>query len=152
MAEWLKILVSTVTGFGLGIVADPIKGSLQWKINVARMERAILLDFVMIRAQLETVKADLVPEEKFWQALNVPAFEYYWNKNRELFYGSLDLQMLTWQCRIVEYTRTSVLQGTVGREEGKAAILKAFEEVQRKLVTKGRLRARLRGLLLRMFC
>jgi hypothetical protein len=54
--------------------------------------------------------------------VELPAFEYYWDKNRELFYSSMELQLLRLQCMTVER-----LKGLVANKQ------KTGEEAMEKL-------------------
>ena len=42
--EWMKILVSATAGMFTGLVADPIRGLIQSRIDIAKMQNAILWD------------------------------------------------------------------------------------------------------------
>lgn len=75
--EWLKILLAAAVGMVTGLIADPIRGVIQWRINILRMEIAIQTDFLMLSVALAGLKHGLVPPEKFWLGVNLPAYEYY---------------------------------------------------------------------------
>lgn len=38
---------------------------------------------------------------KFWLGVEIPSFDYYWDKNRELFYISSKLTLLRLQCQMI---------------------------------------------------
>jgi hypothetical protein len=124
--EWLKILISAVSGLFAGLIADPIRGVIQVRVNTIRMESAIQFDFINLSISMKAVEEGLVPAWKFWLGVELPAFEYYWNKNRELFYGSVESQLLRLQCMTVER-----LKGLVANKQktGEEAMEKLHEVV-----------------------
>jgi len=93
------------------------------------MECAIGMDFLMLSIGLETVKHDLVPAEKFWMGLSLPAFEYYWEKNREMFYGSFELQNLRMQCMTVLLIKESVEKKQKTFEDAEAQLRETIAPV-----------------------
>lgn len=124
--EWLKILISAMVGMFAGLIADPVRNVIQMRINTVRMECAIQFDFLNLSTGMKAVEAGLVPSSKFWLSVELPAFEYYWDKNRELFYSDMELQLLRLQCMTVQR-----LKGLVANNQktGEEAMLKLNEVV-----------------------
>ena len=109
--DWLKILISTLAGLFAGLVADPIKGGLQRRIEVVRLRRSIGFDCLRLLTVIETCKAGLAPDVGLWGYPSLPAFEHYWQSKRELFYADFDLQTLQLNCQMILLLRQSVLDG-----------------------------------------
>lgn len=115
--EWVKILISAVVGMFAGLFADPVRNLIQMRINTVRMESAIQFDFLNLVTGMTAVNEGLVPPWKFWLGVELPAFEYYWDKNRELFYNSMELQLLRLQCVTVQRLKGLVANNQQTTEE-----------------------------------
>jgi hypothetical protein len=122
--EWLRILVSAVAGMFAGLLADPVRGLLQSRIHMATVENALLTDFSNLSKSGNRVNEGELPSWKFWQGVELPAFDYYWEKNRELFYTNERLQLLRLQCGIVLRLRNLVESKTKTPDE---AMVKFWE-------------------------
>ena len=83
--EWLKILASAVAGLFAGMVAEPFKSTLQRKIEIIRLKRAIGLDCLRVLTCLEVTKHELVSESQMWEGIDLPAYQHYWAGKGELF-------------------------------------------------------------------
>lgn len=150
--EWLKILASALAGMMVGLIADPIKSSLQWRINVWRMERALALDFLTVGIQQAVLKNGGCTDWQFWQALAFPGFEYHWEKNREYLYDSVYLYILRAQIQVIQQVRKSVIENKLSPEEAKKKLEDAMEQIH-KTTTKGSwFHKRTKALFMKMFC
>jgi hypothetical protein len=83
--EWLKILASAIAGLFAGLIAEPFKSTLQRKIDIIRLERAIAFDCLRVVACLEIAKQELASESQMWQGIDLPGYQHYWAGKRELF-------------------------------------------------------------------
>jgi hypothetical protein len=107
--DWIKILVSAVVGMFTGLIADPIRSLVQNRIELRRLKNAIIWDFTAL-----ATNASRVLEEKnleaaaFWNTVELPGFDYYWEKHRELFYANPKLVWLRLQCQIIKRLRDLV--------------------------------------------
>lgn len=106
--EWLKILVSAVVGMFTGLIADPVRGLIQSRIDVTKMQNAVLWDFSNLSKSAMAVHGGKLQAWKFWLGVELPAFDYYWEKDRELFYTNTRLVLLRVQCEIVKRLRALV--------------------------------------------
>ena len=106
--EWMKILVSAVVGMFTGLIADPVRDLIQSRIELTKLQNAILWDFSHLSQSAMRVHHGKLPAWKFWLSVELPAFDYYWEKNRELFYTSTQLVLLRVQCEMVKHLRALV--------------------------------------------
>jgi hypothetical protein len=128
--EWLKILASATVGLFVGLFADPIRNLIQIRINTVRMERAIQFDFLNLWMAMKTVEEDNVPASEFWRDVELPAFDYFWERNRELFYVSLELQPLRLNCMTVQRLKALVEDGRKTPEEALAKLSAIVNQVK----------------------
>jgi hypothetical protein len=106
--EWLKILISAIVGMFAGLIADPVRGLIQSRIDLAKMQNAVMWDFSNLSKSAMGVHGGELPAWKFWLGVELPGFDYYWEKNRELFYTNTRLVLLRVQCEVVKRLRALV--------------------------------------------
>ena len=117
--EWLKILVSTLAGLFAGLIAEPFKSTVQRKIEIVRLERAIGLDCLRIRMAILSTTHGLVHNpSNYWKLDPLPAYDHYWASKRELFYVDFDLQQIHMVCMHIQLIRQKVLEGRQDGESG----------------------------------
>src|SRR3974377_1966201 len=87
-SEWAKILPSATLGMFTGLIADPIRGLIQARIDIAKMQNAILWDLSALSRSAIRVHDGELPAWNFWLSAELPAFDHHWDRNRELFYTS----------------------------------------------------------------
>ena len=107
-SEWAKILASATVGMFTGMMADPIRGLIQARIDIAKMQNAILWDLSALSQSAVRVHDGELPAEKLWLSAELPAFDHYWNRNRELFYTSERLVSLRPHCQVVQRLKALV--------------------------------------------
>jgi hypothetical protein len=133
--EWLKIFASTIGGMiaGLisGLVAEPIRTNIKRKSDIRRVEKAIQFDRLIVNIALEAFKRGLVSSDDFWGNIDFPGFEYYWEKNRELFYDSLALQMMRAKCEEAMALSKSALVGNTLSTEAISRLPEILNEIQK---------------------
>jgi hypothetical protein len=125
--EWVKILASATAGMFTGLIADPIRGLIQSRIDIARMQHAILLDLSALSQSAIRVHDGELPASKLWLSAELPAFDHYWDRNRELFYTSERLVSLRPHCQVVQRLKAQV-------ESKQQTPNKAMEELWETLV------------------
>ena len=108
--DWIKILISSTLGLLAGLIAEPTRGAMQSRINMMRMANAIRFDFWQLDNHMKLLKID-ANSLVFWQDVELPAFNYYWEKNREQFYTNQNLQAIMIICFDVKRLRSSVEKG-----------------------------------------
>lgn len=123
--EWLKILISAATGLFAGLIADPIRAVIQLRITTIRMESAVQFDFIALFTAMKSVEVGAVSADCFWLGVELPAFDYYWERNREIFYNSLELQILRFHCVTVQRLKGLVCNKQMAGEEA----MKKLDEV-----------------------
>lgn len=106
--EWLKILASAIVGMFTGLIADPLRGLIQSRIDLAKLQNAVIWDFSNLSKSAMAVHDGKLPAWKFWLGAEMPAFDYYWDKSRELFYVNTRLVLLRVQCETVKRLKTLV--------------------------------------------
>ncbi len=106
--EWLKILVSAIVGMFAGLIADPVRGLIQSRIDLAKMHNAVMWDLSNLSKSAMAVHDGKLPAWKFWLGVELPGFDYFWEKNRELFYTNTRLVLLRVQCQTVKQLRALV--------------------------------------------
>lgn len=106
--EWLKILVSAIVGMFTGLIADPVRGLIQSRIDIAKMQNVVMWDLSNLSKSAMAVHDGNLPAWKFWLGVELPGFDYYWEKNRELFYTNTKLVLLRVQCQMVKRLRALV--------------------------------------------
>ena len=106
--EWMKILVSATAGMFTGLIADPIRGLIQSRIDIAKMQNAILWDLSALSQSAIRVHDGELPASKLWLSAELPAFDYHWDRNRELFYTSERLVSLRPHCQAVQRLKALV--------------------------------------------
>lgn len=99
--DWMKILVSAVVGMFTGLIADPIRSLVQTRIEVRRLKNAVMTDISNLSTSAMSVYDGKLDAEKFWLGVELPGFDYYWDKNRELFYISTKIVLLRVQCQLI---------------------------------------------------
>jgi hypothetical protein len=107
-SEWIKILVSATAGMFTGLIADPIRGLIQSRIDIAKMQDAILWDLSALSQSAIRVHDGELPAGKLWVSADLPAFDHYWNRKRELFYTSERLVSLRPHCQEVQRLKALV--------------------------------------------
>lgn len=107
-SEWVKILVSATAGMFTGLIADPIRDLIQSRIDIAKMQNAILWDLSALSQSAIRVHDGELPASKFWLSAELPAFDHYWDRNRELFYTSERLVSLRPHCQVVQRLKALV--------------------------------------------
>jgi hypothetical protein len=99
--DWIKILVSAVVGMFTGLIADPVRASIQNRIELRRLKSAIIWDFTTLATNASRLLEGNMEAPAFWHTVELPGFDYYWEKNRELFYANSKLVLLRLQCQII---------------------------------------------------
>ena len=99
--DWIKILVSAVVGMFTGLIADPIRSLVQTRIEVWRLKNAVMTDISNLSTSAMSVYDGKLEAEKFWLGVELPGFDYYWDKNRELFYINTKIVLLRVQCQLI---------------------------------------------------
>jgi hypothetical protein len=127
--EWLKILVAAVAGLLTGLISEPLKAEMQWHANVRKVERAILADLLGLDANWADQLHGPVAQG-FWEALELPAYEYYWIKNREVFYANPYIQLLRKRCELILKIKKGVAENTVDPWAAGEAFDKLMNEVK----------------------
>jgi hypothetical protein len=131
--EWLKILVSAVAGLFAGVLAsmltEPLKARIQWRINMLRAEKALALDFIFLHLAITAADFELVPKEKFWAGLSLPAYEHYWTKNREVFYDGFEIHTLYLKCALIMQLKRRVDEKSMTIAEAEPTLLRTIREV-----------------------
>ena len=107
-SEWMKILVSASVGMFTGVIADPIRGLIQSRFDIAKMQHAIWRDLFALSQSAIRVHDGELPASKLWLSAELPAFDHYWNRNRELFYTSEGLVSLRPHCQVVQRLKALV--------------------------------------------
>ena len=107
-SEWVKILASATAGMFTGLIADPIRGLVQSRIDIAKMHNAILWDLSTLSQSAIRVHDGELPAGKLWLSAELPAFDHYWDRNRELFYTSERLVSLRPHCQLVQRLKALV--------------------------------------------
>ena len=107
-SEWVKILASATIGMFTGLIADPIRGLIQSRIDIAKMQNAILRDLSALSQSAIRVYDGELPARTFWLSAELPAFDHYWDRNRELFYTSERLVSLRPHCQLVQRLKALV--------------------------------------------
>jgi hypothetical protein len=115
--EWLKILVTVLLGFILGVIAEPIKAWIQRRTEERRIHRSVTYETMLLFMARTSVKGGLIPEENFWANIEIPAFEKHWEENREYFYSDLTLISKAYQLRMVGILKKGLAEGKISREE-----------------------------------
>src|SRR5260370_33923072 len=101
-SELMKILGSATAGMFTGLIADPIRALIQSRFDSAKMQNAILWDLSALSQSAIRVHDGELPAWKLWLSAELPAFDYHWDRNRELFYTSESLGSLRPHCHTVE--------------------------------------------------
>jgi hypothetical protein len=115
--EWLKILVTVLLGFILGLIAEPIKAWIQRRNEERRIHRSVTYEIMLLFVARTSVKGGLIPEENFWANIEIPAFEKHWEENREYFYSDLTLIAKAYQLRMVGILKKGLAEGKISRED-----------------------------------
>jgi hypothetical protein len=148
--EWLKILASSVVGLFAGLVAEPFRSTLQRKIEIIRLKRAIGLDCLRVLTCLEIAKQELASESQMWQVIDLPAYQHYWAGKRELFYNDFDLQNMQLQCSLMLAIKQSVVDGRITSQAGIARVREITKGILENDKGKGKLKRWFRGFFLRL--
>jgi hypothetical protein len=106
--EWMKILVSATAGMFTGLIADPIRDLIQSRFDTAKIQTAVLWDLSVLSQSAVRVHDGELPASKLWLSAELPAFDYHWNRNRELFYTSERLVLLRPHCQVVQRLKVLV--------------------------------------------
>jgi hypothetical protein len=107
-SEWVKILASATVGMFTGLIADPIRGLIQSRIDIAKMQNAVLGELSALSQSAIRVHDGELPAGKFWLSAELPAFDHYWDRNRELFYTNEKLASLRPHCQVVRRLKALV--------------------------------------------
>ncbi len=99
--EWIKILISAIAGMFTGLVADPIRSLIQNRIEARKLKNAVIWDIGNLSKSAMSVHQGKLEAWKFWLGVELPGFDYYWNKNRELFYINTKQVLLRVQCQVI---------------------------------------------------
>lgn len=99
--EWIKILVSAVVGMFTGLIADPIRSLIQNRIEARKLKNAVMWDIGNLSTSAMSVHDERLEAWKFWLGVELPGFDHYWEKNRELFYINTKLVLLRVQCQVI---------------------------------------------------
>jgi hypothetical protein len=106
--EWVKILVSATAGMFTGMIADPIRGLIQSRIDIAKIQNAILWDLSALSQSAIRVHDGELSAGELWLSAELPAFDHYSDRNRELFYTSERLVSLRPHCQVVQRLKALV--------------------------------------------
>ena len=106
--EWVKILVSATAGLFTGMIADPIRNLIQSRIDIAKIQNAILWDLSALSQSAIRVHDGELPVGELWLSAELPAFDHYWDRNRELFYTTERLVSLRPHCQVVHRLKALV--------------------------------------------
>ena len=106
--EWMKILVSATAGMFTGLIADPIRTLIQSRFVSAKIQNAILWDLSVLSQSAVRVHDGELQASKLWLSAELPAFDYHWDRNRELFYTNERLVSLKPHCQVVQRLRALV--------------------------------------------
>jgi uncharacterized protein YjiS (DUF1127 family) len=99
--EWIRILISAVVGMLTGLIADPIRSAMQHRIEAGKLKNAVMTDIGNLSVSAMDVYNGKLEASKFWLGVELPGFEYYWEKNRELFYINTKTVLLRVQCQVI---------------------------------------------------
>lgn len=124
--DWIKILVSAVVGMFAGLIADPIRAVLQKRIEARKLRNAIVWDTVTLSQTAMRVHDGKLEAWKFWLGVEIPAFQYYWEKNRDLFYINAKLTLLRLQCQQIIRLRDLVQNNQFTPEEAMNKLYETF--------------------------
>jgi len=107
-SEWVKILVSATAGMFTGMIADPIRDLIQSRIDIAKIQNAILWDLSALSRSAIRVHDGELPTGELWLSAELPAFDHHLDRNRELFYTSERLVSLRPHCQVVQRLKALV--------------------------------------------
>ena len=99
--DWIKILASAVVGMFTGLIADPLRSTVQNRIEAKKLKSAIMWDTASLSESAMRVHDGKLEAWKFWLGVELPGFDYYWEKNRDLFYINSKLTLLRLQCQMI---------------------------------------------------
>ncbi|HEX4005073.1 MAG TPA: hypothetical protein VHX60_02745 [Acidobacteriaceae bacterium] len=99
--SWVKILVSAVAGMFTGLIADPVRSLVQNRIEARKLRHAIIWDTATLSETAMRVHDGKLESWKFWLGVEIPSFDYYWEKNPDLFYITAKLTLLRVQCQMI---------------------------------------------------
>jgi hypothetical protein len=97
--EWLKILTSAAVGLVAGLILEPLKGLILHERDLTLMLEGVLGDCRAVEIQISDDSVDEVLAGKRKVNAAMPAFEYYWEKKRELFFETIELRILASLCQ-----------------------------------------------------
>jgi len=99
--EWIRILISAVVGMLTGLIADPIRSAVQHRIDAGKLKNVVMTDIGNLSMSAMDVYNSKLEASNFWLGVELPGFDYYWEKNRELFYINTKLVLLRVQCQVI---------------------------------------------------
>lgn len=122
--EWIRVLISAVVGMLTGLIADPIRSTVQHRIEAGKLKNVVMTDIGNLSMSAMDVYNSKLEASKFWLGVELPGFDYYWEKNRDLFYINTKLVLLRVQCQVIIRLRELVKNSQKAPED---AMLKLWE-------------------------
>jgi hypothetical protein len=145
--EWLKILASSVVGLFAGLVAEPFKSTLQRNIEIGRLKRAIVMDFmrvetiIQVAEKMGAMNKDAEEIRSYaWPKVELPAYQHYWAGKRELFYDNLELHLMHLHCASVMTMKQQVLDRVATSASGITVVKSTANTVLRREAGNNRLK------------
>jgi hypothetical protein len=111
--EWLKILASALAGLLAGVMLEPLKRKLQWEHDMSKMLNAVLTDYRIVELNVR----DWEKHYKGTPEFNLPGFKYYWENKRDLFYETMELQILVALAQTMDMFKRLAEIGETGGED-----------------------------------
>lgn len=113
--EWLKILFSTLAGLAAGLLAEPIKASIQTRLVVRQIRHVLHRELVRLEAILDFGSACSDESLKDgWASYKVEGYEHYLETQRGLFYSNDSLSRMR---SVIEELKEYLADPLNGRRE-----------------------------------
>jgi hypothetical protein len=129
-SEWIKILVSAVVGMFTGLAADPIRSLIQNRIETRKLKNAVMWDIANLSTSAMRVHNEELNVNTFWLGIELPSFDYYWDKNRELFYANSKLILLRVQCQLILRLRDLMKMRQVNPDEAMKKFWETLKDIK----------------------
>jgi hypothetical protein len=85
MAEWLKILITALSAFVIGIMSEPVKTFVNEQVRIYRMRTALYRELRRVYRQIEKAFISQADALSVLSEIHLELYDYYCEKEQLLF-------------------------------------------------------------------
>lgn len=131
MSEWLKAVLSVVTGVAIGVALEPLKYRIQLRIKANQVRNGVYRELGAIWATLAfQIQSGIGTDPQLrFENLDVGDFEFYYAEDREAFNTFRSPEAIKELYREIAEMKNAVREGLCSPSQGAELLMARFSQV-----------------------